>query len=509
VRISRRNEMLAVTAIVAVTALVIIILSAGAPRQQSLVQATSPPSATAKPSPSPAPPWQSGDRSDVRRDLASIFGNAIFTEDSGIAVLALDGTPLYMHRSVVPLTPASTLKLIVAATALDILGPKERFATSFVALEGPDADGVIHGPLWLVGSGDPLFTSSDLRGGIGTLRRLGVKRIDGPLVVDDSAFSGPEQNPRWDPDDLQEGYAAATSAVSLDQGTVEFHVTPGAIGSAARVTIEPPNDSVEIHGHISTGYSTDLNIDRRPQPAGAARGKNAFDVGGSIGRGEMLKYWKPVLNMPEYVGGATLALLAQQRIDVGVGAKRGMAPLAGQTLWMHRSLPLDAIVEEMLVHSNNHSAEQLLRILGERTHHPGTDAAGLAVERAELRTLGVAVSNLRTYDGSGLAPADKVAPLTLAQLLAAELRGPNAGVFVRSLPRVGLEGTVQYHDLRAALGRARAKSGHLQHVNGLAGTVLTRKHGRVVFAFLTNAPNSESTVVYQAQDRALDTLSQF
>jgi len=213
--------------------------------------------------------------------------------------------------------------------------------------------------------------------------------------------------------------------------------------------------------------------------------------------------------MPEYVGGATLELLAQQGIDVGGGVEHGVAPLAAQTLWMHRSPPLDAIVEEMLVHSNNHSAEQLLRIIGERTQHPGTDAAGLAVERAELRTLGVAISNLRTYDGSGLAPADKVAPLTLAQLLAAELRGPNAGVFVRSLPRVGLEGTVQYHDLRAALGRARAKSGHLQHVNGLAGTVLTRKHGRVVFAFLTNAPNSESTVVYQAQDRALDTLSQF
>jgi hypothetical protein len=189
VKVSRRAEMLAVAAIIAVTALVIIILSARVPRQESLVQAPPPPSVAGKPSPAPAPPWQPGDRSDVRRDLASIFGNAIFTEDSGIAVLALDGTPLYLHRAVVPLTPASTLKLIVAATALDILGPKERFGTSFVALDGPDADGVIHGPLWLVGSGDPLFTSNDLRGGIGALRRLGVKRIDGPLVVDDSAFS--------------------------------------------------------------------------------------------------------------------------------------------------------------------------------------------------------------------------------------------------------------------------------------------------------------------------------
>ena len=349
-----------------------------------------------------------------------------------------------------------------------------------------------------------------LRGGVGTLRRLGVKRIDGPLIVDDGAFSGPEQNPRWDPGDLEEGYAAATSAISLDQGTVELHVTPGAIGSPARVTIEPPNDGIQVRGTITSGYSTDLTIDRRAGSASGSPGaENVFDVAGSIGRGEMLKYWKPVLGIPAYVGGAAIALLAQQGIEVGAGTRRGSAPLAAQTLWLHHSPPLSSIVEEMLVHSNNHSAEQLLRILGEQTGKPGSDAAGLAIERAELRALGVETSRLRTYDGSGLAPGDKVAPLTLAQLLAAELRGPNAGVFVRSLPRVGMEGTVQYHDLRAALGRARAKSGHLQHVNALAGTVLTRKHGRIVFAFLTNAPNSESTVVYRAQDRALDTLSRF
>lgn len=470
--------------------------------------ATSSPSAKA--APKPAPPWEPADRNDVRRELASIFGNAIFTEESGLAVLTLDGTPLYLHRAGSALTPASTLKLVVAATALDVLGPAHRFATTFVALDGPDADGVIHGPLWLVGGGDPLFTSNDLRGGVGTLRRLGVKRIDGPLIVDDGAFSGPEQNPRWDPGDLEEGYAAATSAISLDQGTVELHVTPGAIGSPARVTIEPPNDGIQVRGTITSGYSTDLTIDRRAGSASGSPGaENVFDVAGSIGRGEMLKYWKPVLGIPAYVGGAAIALLAQQGIEVGAGTRRGSAPLAAQTLWLHHSPPLSSIVEEMLVHSNNHSAEQLLRILGEQTGKPGSDAAGLAIERAELRALGVETSRLRTYDGSGLAPGDKVAPLTLAQLLAAELRGPNAGVFVRSLPRVGMEGTVQYHDLRAALGRARAKSGHLQHVNALAGTVLTRKHGRIVFAFLTNAPNSESTVVYRAQDRALDTLSRF
>lgn len=462
--------------------------------------ALAPAAATARPW-LPPPPWTAGERDALRRRLEGIFAPPVFARDGGLAVLAADGTPLFTHRAGVPMTPASTLKLVVAATALDVLGAQHRFDTRFEALDEPGADGVLRGPLWLVGGGDPLLTSTELRGGIGVLQRLGLTQVDGPLIVDDGAFVGPEQNSNWDPADLDEGYASATSAISLDQDTVEFHVTPGAVGAPARVTIEPPNDRIAIEGSVMTGSATDVSIDRRPG--------NVFAVGGNIAPGKTEKYWKPVLGIPSYVAGATVALLAGRRIEVTGGTQNGPAPLVARTLWLHRSQPLAAIVEEMLVHSNNHSAEQLLRILGESAKGPGTDAAGLAVERRELRRLGIVHPQLRAYDGSGLAPRDAIAPIVLARLLAAELRGPNAAVFLRSLPRVGMEGTVQYHELRGAFGRARAKSGHLSHVNDLAGTVLTHHHGRVTFAFLVNDPNSETMAVYRAQDRALDALADF
>jgi serine-type D-Ala-D-Ala carboxypeptidase/endopeptidase (penicillin-binding protein 4) len=436
--------------------------------------------------------------------MAAIFNDEIFARSGALAILAADGSVLYSHRASVPMTPASTLKLVVAASALDLFGPQHRFETSFVALDEPGADGVLHGPLWLIGGGDPLLTSDDLRGGVGTLRRLGVRQIDGPVIVDDGAFAGPEQNLRWDPSDLEEGYAAATSALSLDQGTVEFHVMPTVPGRPARVTIDPPNDDITIDGTIQTGWTTDVTIKRR---AGGA--SNAFVVDGTVASGAMQKYWKPVLGIPSYVGGALVALLAQQKIVVTGGAQNGASPLVGETLWLHHSQPLATIVAEMLVHSNNHSAEQLLRLIGERSGRPGTDEAGLAFERSELRRLGVLHPHMTVYDGSGLAPSDKIAPLALAQLIAATLRGPNRGAFLLSLPRVALEGTVRYHELHAALGRARAKSGHLRDVNALAGTVQTRRHGRIAFAFVVNDPRSESQVVYKAQDRALDTLVQF
>ena len=490
-------------------------LAACAPhRAQDASASPSPPLAaraavTAVP-PTPAPPWSSADLDDLHRRLDAIFGGDVFARGGAAAVVDADGVPLYDLRGARPMTPASTLKLVVAATALDAFGPQYRFATSFVALDTPDAQGLVRGPLWFVGGGDPLFTTQDLRAGIGALHRLGVRRVDGALLIDAGAFRGPERNPHWEPEDLDEGYAAATSAVSLDEDTVEFDVTPGAPGEAARVAIEPPNDAVDVRGSISTGYSTDVQIDRVEAPLRAGTHyRNVFELSGSIAAGEEQKYWKPVLDMPAYVAGAIAALGRERGITFAGVSDLAPAPLAAQTLWLHHSLPLAAILTEMLVHSNNHSAEQLLRSVGEKVANVGTDASGIAAERTELRRLGVSPSEFTVYDGSGLAPADKVSPVALARLIAAELHGPNASVFVRALPRVGQEGTVIYHELTDARGRVRAKSGHLAQVNALAGVVATRRHGRVAFAFVVNDPSAQAAEVSVAQDSALDTLADF
>jgi D-alanyl-D-alanine carboxypeptidase/D-alanyl-D-alanine-endopeptidase (penicillin-binding protein 4) len=142
-------------------------------------------------------------------------------------------------------------------------------------------------------------------------------------------------------------------------------------------------------------------------------------------------------------------------------------------------------VREMLVNSNNHTAETLLRILGEQSGRPGTDAAGVGFEKRVMDHLGVPHDKMRVFDGSGLAPSDRIEPQTLAKLLALEARGPAGDVYVRSLPRVGLEGTVKHHDLQ------------------------TLHHGRIAFAFIVNDTRANADVVYDEEDRALDALTAF
>jgi len=114
--------------------------------------------------PVPPPMWSRRQRDEVTSKMSAIFTGDI-AAGMGIVVVAADGSHLFARRSRVAMTPASTLKLVIAATALDSLGPKHRFETRFVGTSPPDADGVLHGGLWLVGAGDPMLDSKNVREG--------------------------------------------------------------------------------------------------------------------------------------------------------------------------------------------------------------------------------------------------------------------------------------------------------------------------------------------------------
>ena len=114
---------------------------------------------------------------------------------------------------------------------------------------------------------------------------------------------------------------------------------------------------------------------------------------------------------------------------------------------------------------------------------------------------------MRIVDGSGLAASDRVAPLTLAMLMSRAAVEPGGALFVGALPRVGIEGTVRWRHVTSARGRARAKSGHIAHVNALTGYVQTARHGRVAFAIIVNDRRADDGPVEIGIDRALDVLA--
>ena len=479
---------------------VALVLCAGCARHvnvSAIAPAAVPPPMTLHVVHSGDPPWTDPQVRTLQARLSNtLAASALAT--SGIAVVDGEGRPLFTRRERVPFAPASTFKILTAIAALQTLGPDYRFETRFESLDDPH-DGTVAGDVYVVGEGDPSLTSDDLRGGAGALAHAGVTRITGGIVGDGTAFGGKEVNPAWDSDDLQYDFAAGTSALSLDEGTVELHVTPALVGAPATVVARPAG-AVRVLGGVMTGYATTLSIDR-------AAAANDFTFAGSIASDAEQSFYRPVIDQPLYVATVARTMLEQRNVTVEAPARAGVAPVGGHVLWVHRSAPLRALLAHMLFESDNHYAEELLRAVGAHDGALGTEHTGASVERAILRRFGAPAEGLRVVDGSGLAPTDRIAPISLATLLAREALDPTGSVLVHDLPRVGIEGTVRRRDVTTALGRARAKSGHIEDVNALVGYVQTEHHGRVAFAIIVNDGRADDGPVDDGIDATLDTLA--
>jgi D-alanyl-D-alanine carboxypeptidase/D-alanyl-D-alanine-endopeptidase (penicillin-binding protein 4) len=465
--------------------------SAAAP---PVVVTTPVPAPAASPT-APADPWTPAQRARLQSTLREAFAPALSGADRfSLAVLGADGAPLFLDRADRAVTPASTQKLLIAATALRDLGASFRFHTFFAANGLPSA-GAIAGDLWLAGSGDPSLRSSDLRKGAELLASDGISRIGGGVAIDSGALLGAEINPNWDSADAGEDFQAPISAVSVDGDTVEFDVHGGRAGTPAEVKILPESDAISVSGQIDTS-SGDDSVTIAP---GAIA--NTFSLHGAIPEDTLEKFWLPIHGTTRYAGLVLERILRDAGITTGGPPAVSAAPLFSVVLWDHSSQPLRVLERHMLFLSDNHYAEQLLRTVGGEAEGSAGDAGGIAAVKQFLQSTGTSAPGLHLLDGSGLAAGNRVAAITLAGVLSEADRRPAPETLYALLPG-GRQGTLKYYGFTTALGRVHAKSGHIGGVAALAGYVDTPHHGRVAFAFAINgSPGNPDAAIVRAVDR--------
>jgi serine-type D-Ala-D-Ala carboxypeptidase/endopeptidase (penicillin-binding protein 4) len=450
--------------------------------------------------------WTDHSRRVLHTIAADAFGDPAFPPQTGVVIeSARDGSMLYSRNASMSLTPASVLKLVIAATALHDLSPSFRFRTPIVT-DAPPQSGMIAGSVWLVGSGDPELTSHDLRVGVNAIRDQGIVRVAGDVVADGTLFGSDNVDPTWEADDLEYGYAAPTSAVTLDGGTAQFTITPDPAGGTADVSVDPPNLVGPILGDVHTvsadGENT-LRIDPVP-------GTDSFQVAGDIPYGAPQKYWRSIAH-PEVSAATALRTMFQTAgIDVTGGARVAPSPKSSIVLWSKQSRPLNEIVRRMLFHSDNHIAEQLVRVVGAHDSGTGTLSDGVARERAFLSLIGVAQDGMVLKDASGLSASDRITPRELAAVLR-YIATDSAGPSIKDLlPRVGVDGTVQVRDLAPdAQGRVLGKDGYIGGVSTLAGYVLTKHHGVVAYVFMVNNWDGPLDPLWAAEDDVLAKIAAF
>jgi D-alanyl-D-alanine carboxypeptidase/D-alanyl-D-alanine-endopeptidase (penicillin-binding protein 4) len=169
----------------------------------------------------------------------------------------------------------------------------------------------------------------------------------------------------------------------------------------------------------------------------------------------------------------------------------GTASSGATTLASVQSLPLDLIVSEVLLHSDNDGAEVLFRQVAVASGTVGSITAAQSAMQTRLVTLGLWRDGMRIDDGSGLSRANLASPTVLALAVAKGFNDARYRALADGLPTAAADGTLhaRYDDPTtegAGRGAVRAKTGTLTGVHSLAGFTRTADGGLVVFGFVAN-----------------------
>ena len=354
---------------------------------------------------------------DLREDTLVLAAAPAVSATDGTSCMALgaDGRPLTAANAELAVIPASTLKVVTVAVALDVLGPDHVFTTD-VRAAAPVA-GAVQGDLVLVGGGDP--------------------------VLSEAWYAQPSAGRKRPPNTITglEALADAVVAAGVTQ------VTGRVVGDGSRYDDEffPP------------GWAEDLRRTFDFPPV------DALSVNDTTSRGEVVGT-DPAL----HAAGVFAQLLRDRGVAIGGDAGTGVADPAVGVLASQASAPLATIAHEVLSTSDNGAAEMLLKEIGLAVGGQGTRQAGIQAVIDRLGQWGVPSTGVVITDGSGLSRDNQ---LTCATLLAVLQRTPIDAVLGQGMAVAGEDGTTLAGQLELAgiEGVLRAKTGSLTGVKALAG----------------------------------------
>ena len=367
--------------------------------------------------------------------------------------VSVDGEPVVAVHEALALRPGSNVKLITAAVALEVLGEDFNYTTTIKGVVG--AGGIVQGNLYFVGGGDPVLNSSWWKGPNANYPPFNNTSIE--LLADSIKAAG------------------VTSII----GSV--------VGDASRYDNEL----------YPASWSSDVRFtDGGPVSALLVNDSRESD--------------KVVASDPVVGAAAVLAaLLVERGITIGSPPVAGTAPTDAPTITSIDSLPLPAILAEMLTTSDNSTAEMMLKEIGLASGGAGTRTSGLAVLMSTMQGWGIPTEGITLVDASGLSDDDR---LTCGALLAVLQHGSVADAVGQGLAIGGAAGSTLYDVFltgQPLSGVIRAKTGTLNNLadgvtpdgkpaaKALSGYVPTEAGGVIEFTLLLNGQTISDDAQYK------------
>ncbi len=417
--------------------------------------------------------------------------------------------PLIAHRSTVPMNPASTMKILTTLVGLDVLTPNYTWKTTFSTTARVEA-GVLQGPLYLHGSGDPKFVADHLQTAIKALRDRGIREIAGDILLDRSRFASVDYDPGQFDGQALKPYNVSPDALLFNFQAVGFRFVPQPDNSVTVTTDGPPPDGLALTNRLRATGGNCGDWRSLVTPVFTNDGNRASaSFTGTYPRDCADRAWYVSLFDHNGLIAGTFARMWRDAGGTWTGImKDGATPKNARVLYTHTSAPLASMVTDINKFSNNVMARQLLLTIdAELSKRPAVaKRAGRSI-REWAKSRGFDISDVVIENGSGLSRNERVSAQSMAKLLEYGLTAPFSSDFVSSLPLAATDGTLVNRFINhQADGSAYLKTGTLTGVKALAGYLLLPGDRKMIFVGMINHGNAEAG--QRALDAAVDWVYQ-
>jgi D-alanyl-D-alanine carboxypeptidase/D-alanyl-D-alanine-endopeptidase (penicillin-binding protein 4) len=428
-----------------------------------------------------------------------------------VMVVSLDrGDTLFSVAADTARAPASNMKLLTSAAALSELGPDFRFRT-YLLTDGAVRGGVLEGDLILYGTGDPGISDrfyrekeTVFRELVAQLRTAGITAVAGDLVGDASYLPGPLRPEGWEPEDLNDHFAAAVSALTFNENVVSLRVEP-APQSGWRPTVHtiPDHAGLDVDNRAVTVEGRAQMFIGRDDPM------EPIHLLGDIQRGgrdvwRQITVSDPAAFAVAVFGGVLEAEGIQVRGSRRVVTNADTSVLGGggvtapsrstgrrpRILATHVSPPLRDYLAVVNKKSHNLYTELVFRTLSRVRDGTGDPVSSARVVASSIAALRVDTAGLVQTDGSGLSASNRVRAGTFVGLFEGLSATPLWAELWATLPEAGNRREMGRMYRSAAAGNLRAKTGTIKGVSALSGMVQSRDGERLAFSIMVNGTPS-------------------
>ena len=451
---------------------------------------------------------------DTARRIEELLRGPLRVGTTAIYVAdARTGQPVFAVHPDDALNPASNVKLLSTAAAIEILGPEFRYQTRVIG-SVPHRN-VVRGDVYLLGSFDPTLGGAAMEQLAAELAAAGISRIEGDVIVSDSP---------------------TRDAVYRALLPVEI-TAPAAAGAPPLVTLPVGYDFVTpvVTATVVTGKKarrTRLTYAEKLSPSETGAERLQLTIGGTIGAGKTHTHWLWVRDRGRHSAHLLRAALAAQGVAIAGDVHKaelsaylfdrirgGDLPVV---LARHQSAPLAEIVASVNKRSINWLADRVIMTAAALKYHelPSMDRAVDAMYDWLSRRLRVDKDDVVLDTGSGLSRQTQLSARNIAEVLRV------AGGFVDKqehdpLHRLWLDslafadGSVRDGTLRGRfrgglVGRLRGKTGTLSTSIALSGVLEADPERPLVFSIVTNGSSPlPKGRVRAGHDRIIALLGQY